>query len=271
MAKQTSSTRDAGEWRKLTAKFDGGPGHGWSYGFIGLSTDRVCEQDVRAFLPDDDGIEVFGARIPMAPVASTETLTALRDHVTDTARQLIPWGRLDAIGFGCTSGAVAVGTGKLAGLIGAVRPGVPVANPVDGAADALKALGCRKVALITPYQAGPSGLIEGYFRDQGIEAVTKASFFLDGDPDMNRVSAECLIEAGAEIGKHAGAEALFISCTGLSTHKVIAPLEAKLGKPVVTSNQALTWAMMRAAGDRRTLTGRGRLFELKPAHARAAE
>jgi maleate isomerase len=258
-------------WQKLEATFGGGPGSGWSYGFIGLSTDRVCEQDVRAFLPEDETIEVFGVRIPMATHASTETLTALRDHVTDCARQLMPWGRMDAIAFGCTSGAVAVGTDTLAKKINAVRPGVPVVNPVDGAADALHLLGARKVALITPYQAGPSGLIESYFKEKGIMAIAKGSFFLDGDPDMNRVTADCLIEAGARLGSHAEADALFISCTGLLTNKVVAPLEARLGKPVVTSNQALTWAMMRAAGDTRRLAGRGRLFELQQARARAAE
>jgi maleate isomerase len=261
----------ANAWQKLDAKFAGEPGHSFSYGFIGLATDRVCEQDVRAFLPDDETVEVFGVRIPMATVATNETLTALRDHVSEAARQLMPWGRLDAIGFGCTSGSVAVGTDLLAKKINAVRPGVPVVNPVDGAVEALRLLGARRIALITPYQQGPSALIEGYFAQRGIEAVTKASFFLDGDPDMNRVSAECLIEAGAKLGSHGQADALFISCTGLLTNKVVAALEARLGKPVVTSNQALAWGMMRAAGDTRALTGRGRLFELAPAKRQAAE
>ena len=264
-------TTTANGWQKLTAKFGSEPGAGWSYGFIGLATDRACEHDVRAFLPDDETVEVFGVRIPMATVASNETLLELRDHISEAARRIMPWGRVDAIGFGCTSGSVAVGTDLLAKKINAVRPGLPVINPVDGAADALAQLGARRIALITPYQSGPSALIEGYFAQKGIEAVTKASFFLDGDPDMNRVSAEALIEAGAKLGSHKDADALFISCTGLVTNKVVAPLEAKLGKPVVTSNQALTWGMMRAAGDLRTLAGRGRLFELKSATRRAAE
>ena len=264
-------TATSNGWQKLDVKYYGGPGAGWSYGFIGLSTDRVCEADVRAFLPDDETVEVFGVRIPMSMTASNETLTALRDHVTACAEQLIPWGRMDAIGFGCTSGAVAVGTDALAKKINAVRPGIPVINPVDGAADALHLLGTRKVALITPYQLGPSGLIEGYFKDKGIEAVTKGSFFLDGDPDMNRVAAEALIEAGTKLGSHKDAEALFISCTGLTTNKAVAPIEARIGKPVVTSNQALAWGMMRAAGDTRKLGNRGRLFELTAARARAAE
>lgn len=264
-------TASTGGWQKLEAKFGGGPGASWSYGFIGLTTDRACEGDVRAFLPDDDGLEMFGVRIPMAETATNETLAALGNHITEVAKTLMPWGRLDAIGFGCTSGSVAVGTETLTKRINAVRPGVPVINPVDAAAEALQLLGTRKIALMAPYQSGPCGLIEGYFKQNGIEAVTRASYFLNGDPDMNRVSAESLIESGSAVGSHKDAEALFISCTGLVTNKVVAAVEAKIGKPVVTSNQAMTWGMMRAAGDMRKLPNRGRLFELAPAKRKAAE
>ena len=43
---------------------------------------------------------------------------------------------------------------------------------------------------------------------------------------MNRVTRQCLIDAGREIGSHPDAEALFISCTGLRTRDVVEPLEA---------------------------------------------
>lgn len=272
MAKRSGQDNGHREgWQRLQPSYGKGIGYGQSYGFIGLATDRACERDVRAFLPDDDGVEVFGTRVPMATVATNDTLKELANHVAGAAKLLMPWGNLDAIGFGCTSGSVAIGTDVLARTINAVRPGVPVCNPVDGAVAALHALGCRRVALITPYLAGPSGLIEGYFQSKGIEPVVKASFFLDGDPDMNRVSPECLIETGTELAGARDTEALFISCTGLATRRVIEALEARIGKPVVTSNQALAWAMMRAAGDRRTFTGRGRLFSVSAPARQAAE
>jgi maleate isomerase len=43
-------------------------------------------------------------------------------------------------------------------------------------------------------------------------------------------------------------DALFISCTNLRALDAIAPLEARLGKPVLTSNQVLGWHMMQSAG-----------------------
>ena len=65
-----------------------------------------------------------------------------------------------------------------------------------------------------------------------------------------------------------GAEAVFISCTGLQGHAAIAALEAATGRPVVTSNQAQVWEALSLVGYGRPLHGYGRLLQsLVPARA----
>ena len=44
--------------------------------------------------------------------------------------------------------------------------------------------------------------------------------------------------------------------------QTIAEIETRTGKPVVTSNQASAWAMMRHAGLDERINGYGRLFDL---------
>ena len=44
------------------------------------------------------------------------------------------------------------------------------------------------------------------------------------------------------------ADALFISCGALPSIEIIEALEARTGKPVVTSNQAMAWDALRLAG-----------------------
>jgi arylmalonate decarboxylase len=56
------------------------------------------------------------------------------------------------------------------------------------------------------------------------------------------------------------AQAIFISCTNFGTLDIIESLEKKLGKPVVTSNSASMWKMMRLVGDESAVPGGGRLF-----------
>lgn len=242
-------------WTALAASYDDLP---VPLGMICLATDRASADDTQSFLPD--GYTTYVTRVPMDVVATPETLAKLGDHLEEGARLLVPGGPLAAIGFSCTSGTVAVGADRVAAAIGAGRPGVPVTTPVEAAGRALQSLGITRIALLTPYLDGASDLVAGWFADHGLEIVTRASFKLDGDPDMNRVSAECLIEEGARLGAHPDAEALFISCTGMRTRHVIEALEARIGKPVVTSNQAIAWDLVRLAGGSDAASGRGRLF-----------
>jgi len=55
-------------------------------------------------------------------------------------------------------------------------------------------------------------------------------------------------------------DAIFISCTNFRTLEIIESLENKLGKPVVTSNSASMWQMLRVIQDTRVIPGAGRLF-----------
>ena len=55
---------------------------------------------------------------------------------------------------------------------------------------------------------------------------------------------------------------MFISCTGFRTIENIEKLEQKLGKPVVTSNQATFADCLRIMGVKTKLKGYGSLFEL---------
>jgi len=58
------------------------------------------------------------------------------------------------------------------------------------------------------------------------------------------------------------ADAYFISCANIQSMDVIDELETKLGKPVVTSNQAALWAALRALGI--SAPGPGMLFRAGP-------
>jgi maleate isomerase len=76
---------------------------------------------------------------------------------------------------------------------------------------------------------------------------------------MARVSEESIIEA-AILADHPSSEALFISCTGLPAVNVIDEIEQRLGKPVVTSNQATAWMMLQHANIKHIPQNFGQLF-----------
>ncbi len=65
---------------------------------------------------------------------------------------------------------------------------------------------------------------------------------------MVRIDATSIIDAARDLCADAQLDALFLSCTNLRTLEVIAPLEAELGMPVLSSNLVLAWHMSQLAG-----------------------
>jgi len=257
---ETDATSDYRNWQTLTPMFDKGPGARARLGVLVLTTDMSSEWDMTRFTRLD-GVDCFVSRMPMALEANVENLKALKNEVVTATQNLVPWAQFDAIAFACTTGSIAVGPVKLQEMVQSVKPGVPVRNPVDSAIDALAKLECRKVALLTPYISEVNATLEDYFIDRGLELTRKAAFNLAGDPQIDLVDPECIIEAGLEVGT-SDCDGLFVSCTGLRTAGIVQRLEDRLGKPVVTSNQALAWSTLRAAGIDDEIDGFGRLFHV---------
>ena len=79
---------------------------------------------------------------------------------------------------------------------------------------------------------------------------------------MARISEASTHAAMLEVGRTEGVQAIFTSCTNLRTFNAIEPVEEALGVPVVSSNQALLWDMLRLADVEARGWGPGRLFDL---------
>jgi maleate isomerase len=216
--------------------------------------------DTEQFLAAD-GVTIFSTRLPMSPVATPDSLAAMGDHLEHAARLLVPGSRLDVVGFSCTSGTIAIGEDRVNEAIHAARPAVQVTTPIRAAVTALRRLEVRRISLLVPYLVPTAHLVSDFFEAQGFAIERRATFDLGGDPQMNLLPPEALI-AGAMQVDTPRSEAVFISCTGLRTRHVVGEAERRLGKPVVTSNQALAWHSLRLAGLEDQLTERGKLFEL---------
>lgn len=254
-----NSPKTLGAWPLFDSELE--PVATTSVGLILLGTDRVSHDDARAYLPAD--VAMYSTRIPMSVVATPETLRAMERHLAFGAEVLVPGGPLDAVGFSCTSGTVSIGTDVVRERIQSVLPGIPVVTPVEAAAVALRAFGAQRIALLVPYLEGPADLIHGFISGHGFDIVARGTFGLPGDPEMNRVGRATIFNAAEQLLASTGdIDALFISCTGLFTSSVVDALEQHLGLPVVTSNQAQAWQLLRRAGRADSYNGFGKLFTL---------
>ena len=144
----------------------------------------------------------------------------------------------------CTSASFVGGLAGEARMREAMeRGGARRAITTSGAIlEALQALGARRVAVATPYDAALTGKLADFLAEAGI--ATTGIGYLGMAHDIWRVTAGSVREL-AHATPRDGADALVLSCTNLPTHDVIAPLEAELGIPVISANLATMWAALR--------------------------
>jgi maleate isomerase len=260
LAPEPGAIADTG-WRRLTCSHDGRPAERAMIGLITLATDPVIEDEMRRYLAVP-GVGLYANRIPMATRVDLSTLGAMADEIAATAALILPNDDLDVVAYGCTSGAMTIGPERVAELVRQAKPGAAVTNPISAGLTGLKALGARRIAVITPYIDEINAPLAAFIEAEGFDIVACASFKQETDPEICRVTPVSIGKAALEVGAAPDAEALFISCTGMRASGIIGELERELGKPVVASNQALSWHALRLAGLDDRVEGYGKLMTL---------
>lgn len=207
-------------------------------GLIVLQADETLEQEFRqAFMTSD--VAIHTSRIPSGEALNADTIAAMEAELPRSAGLLPRAAQFDAVAYGCTSGTTLIGAQAVASL---VRQGVQtphVTDPLTAALAALRYLNISKLGLVTPYVESIAAPVADAFCLAGLETTETLTFGEEVEARVARISADA-IKAAARQAAH-GAEAVFLSCTNLQTFEVIAPLEAELGLPVLSSNQVLAW------------------------------
>jgi maleate isomerase len=232
--------------------------HRPAIGLLELSTEIVMQAEIRAFLPDcDHGI--YTSRVQFGDAADVKGLAEMEAHL-HTAASLLPdpeW--LDAIVFGCTSGSMVIGPQRVSSLLSAVRPAVPVFNPISAVVTGLVTMNTRRVAVVTPYPQETNHVVRSFLKQHGIDVVSAVTFDILSGYEMSRLSPQDIYSAALQANTDE-AESIFISCTALNVSPILEDLERETGKPVVASNQALAWQCCEIAGVRRQDGRGGALF-----------
>ncbi|WP_328813820.1 maleate cis-trans isomerase family protein [Nonomuraea cypriaca] len=211
--------------------------------------DMALDRELWRWTPDD--VTLFFTRTPYSPMPVT---VEMAEHVGDAeairvcTRDLITVSP-SVYAYGCTSGSFVRGVRGERRLAEAMREaGAPAAVTTSGALlEALGRLAAGRVAIATPYDPHVTDRLRMFLREAGVDVV--ADSYLGLTTDIWKVPYERTAELVAQADDER-AEAIVISCTNLPTYDVIAPLEARLGKPVVSANQATMWAALRAVGRR---------------------
>jgi maleate isomerase len=202
---------------------------------------------------------VMDPTIPLAPVRAF----AEPPHL-DNAAELLAAAPLDAIVYGFTSSAYVIGLEGEAEMISRLERstrGIPVVATCKAAVEGLRVLGARRIALIDPpwFDTELNALGRRYYESAGFEVVYSEPCGLPSE--QAKITPPALHAWVSEHVSATDAEAIVFGGNGFRAVGVIAALEADLGRAVVTANQALLWAALRATdADPSSVTDYGRLF-----------
>lgn len=247
--------------KHMPFELDGGIAARARIGLIVLATDHTIEHEFRQLL-QIPGVAFYETRIENAPEINPTTLAAMEAGLAGAARVILPGIPLDVVAYGCTSASVVIGEEKVFERIREARPGVKCTTPVTALQAAMKAMGGKRIALLTPYIDSVNRRFKTYLEARGIEVPVIGSFNHEDDNEVARISTASIHAAALELGRHPAVDAVFISCTSLRVAAIAEGLEQELGKPVTSSNHAMAWHCLRLAGISEPIDGWGRLFRV---------
>jgi maleate isomerase len=247
--------------RNLPFTLDNGIAQRAAIGLVVLATDQTIEHEWRQMLRLD-GVAFYESRIYNAPTITPETLAEMEGGIAVAAALIKPGIPLDALAYGCTSGAMVIGEERVFALLREAWPDKPCTTPITAALAGLRALGARRIALLTPYIDEINQTMRRYIGARDITVTAMGSFNNGNDNEVARISAASLEAAIIELGSQNSVDAVFIACTSLRVAALIERAEARLGKPVTSSNHAMAWHALRLAGYDEPVAGFGRLFRM---------
>ena len=228
-------------------------------GLIALSTDQTIEGDFKNICKNLP-IDIFINRIHNQNPLTKENLLKMQDDLESVANKILPDEKVSTIAYGCTSGTIAIGEGKVKEKILLAKPGCYVTTPVTSAIKAFNQMNIKKIALFTPYPNAVNKTILGYFTKKNIEVSSFASLNLNLDSEFANVDPNYILEISSKL-ETKNADALFISCTALPVLNILDKLEQTIQKPVLSSNQTLIWDTIRSIGYKSPIKGYGKILE----------
>lgn len=235
--------------------------YGWRarLGLIVPATNTINEAEFWRMAPE--GVTVHTARATATGEFSVAYFERLRASARDGADHLAT-AEVDLIAYGCTSGSIVCPLEEIVSDLHG-RTGLPVIATAGSVVAALRALSVRRVAVATPYVDFVNEAERDFLHAQGFEVTSLHGLRLGETQTerraIGRVPPEHVYRMARRVDRPE-AEAIFISCTNLATIDVIERIEADLGKPVVTSNQACFWNSLRLAGVPDSIKGYGKLL-----------
>jgi maleate cis-trans isomerase len=226
-------------------------------GFIIPSSNRMVEPQMVRFLPP--GIAPHFNRIGMTN-RHKAPLEKLLPRILEAA-DLLNDSKCDLIVFHCTGTSMSGGVDMDKWLVEQIgkataRPALSTASALTAAFQSMEA---KRLVFVSETEQEDHDKKAHFLREAGYEIVADKAASLAGTDAYCTTPPQFWYDLVSSLRRD-DADAYFISCTNIHSIDVIEDLERVLQKPVVTSNQATIWRLLRMIGIRESVPGLGHLL-----------
>ena len=166
----------------------------------------------------------------MPPRSIPTTLAEMEKGLAGATGLILPGSKLDVVAYGCTSGTVVIGEEQVFARIREARPEVACTTPITAAIAGLKALGAKRIALLTPYIEEVNQMFRGFIEARGIEVPVMGSFNHENDIEVARITEDSIRAAVRRLVAAGRIDAVFVSCTSLRVAAIAESLEREVGR-----------------------------------------
>jgi maleate isomerase len=236
-------------------------------GMIIPSSNRMAEQEMVPAFPA--GLQAHVTRLRMTG-ANHLSVDQLLPRIEEATRALVD-ARCDVVAFHCTANSMEGGKAGEQQILATLACGgaARATTTITAIQRALDALAARRIVLVTPYSEQTTEHEAEFLRSAGYDVLLANGFALAGSDAYCAASPQFWRDRVIE-AQRVEADAYLVSCANIAVFGVIAELEARLERPVVTSNQAVIWDALRLLGWRDRRGCPGQLFEMTSEPARMA-
>ena len=234
------------------------PGARGRIGVIQPAPGVMLEHEWPRWLPPEILFPMGRLRFTDGSAAGYARLAAAAPAV---AQDLVSAGA-SLIAYACTIGSLYAGIDGEIQLIAALEAasGRPAISLGATSARALRKVGARRLAIMTPYTPETNDWVAAYVEACGFQVEVFITTPVGIVQIGNLQPAEIAAFAIAEMARYPAADALWIPCTAIQTMTAIATIEAVTNRPVVSGNQALLWHALELLAIADPIDGAGSLF-----------
>ncbi|GHC73394.1 decarboxylase [Nocardiopsis terrae] len=178
---------------------------------------------------------------------------------------------VDSAVWACTSGSFVYGWEGAREQVRGVREaaGVAASSTSFAFVHALRQLRLSRVAVAATYPDDVARHFAEFLAAAGVTVLSTASHGIATAAEVGRLDPDDALDFAIS-NDHPRAEAVLVPDTALHSADLIEPMEALLGKTVLTANQVSVWEGLRLAGRGAARPGPGTLFRSGASVVRSA-